>query len=213
MKSVTPEEAQISLEKQTKWAKNPTKSRGESLDDKISQDAPNSDINPTIEESTKPSVESDDWKEIQQSGISLLINGNKSTYNTTTVEKEEQDRPLETPSLTTNAIQLNWKHRVLFPCCPQQITDNPLEVYLTNLKEGVLFSENNYGKSFVIKAGMPQADCLWVMCNISIGFKTHAITKITFEDGFFYHENKGVYDIGDEPEEMFESIMNGNLKL
>jgi hypothetical protein len=49
------------------------------------------------------------------------------------------------------------------------------------------------------------------MCDIRIGFKTHAFTKITFTDGIFYHENKGVYDIGDEPEEMFEEILKGEI--
>ena len=47
------------------------------------------------------------------------------------------------------------------------------------------------------------------MCSISIGWKTHAITKITFNDGIFYHENMGVFDIGDEPEAIFESILKG----
>jgi hypothetical protein len=54
---------------------------------------------------------------------------------------------------------------------------------------------------------MPQPDCLWVMCSSRIGFKTHAFTKITFKDGIFYHENMGVFDIGDDPENIFESIL------
>lgn len=213
MKTVSKEEAQDTLARLTERAKNPTKSRGEALDDRIFQDAPKPTINSSIEESTKPSVESDEWREIQQNGINLLTNGNKSTHNTTTIEKEEQVRPLETQSLTPNAIQLNWKYPVLFPCCPQLFSGNPLEVYQANFKTGSIFSENDYGKSIVIKSGMPQSDCLWVMCDISIGFKTHAITKITFENGIFYHENKGVYDIDDEPEELFESILKGDLKM
>lgn len=184
MKTVSKDEARSSLDRQTEWAKNPTKSRGEALDDRIFQDAPKPTINSSIEESTKPSVESDEWREIQQNGINLLTNGNKSTHNTTTIEKEEQVRPLETQSLTPNAIQLNWKHPVLFPCCPQQITDNPLEVYLANLNEGVLFSENNYGKSFVIKAGIPQSDCLWVLCDIRKVFKRMRLLRLLLKMDF-----------------------------
>lgn len=60
---------------------------------------------------------------------------------------------------------------------------------------------------------MPQPDSLWVMCNINIGFKTHAFTKITYKDNIFYHENKGVYDIGDEPEEIFELILKGEPEI
>lgn len=46
------------------------------------------------------------------------------------------------------------------------------------------------------------------MCNISIGWKTHAITKIKFKDGIYYHKNMGVFDIGDDPEDLFDSILH-----
>ena len=124
----------------------------------------------------------------------------------------EKHEPLKTQSLTPNAVQLDWKNPVDFPCCPQDFSGNPLEAYMANLKEGVLFSTNNYGDSTVLRFGMPQLDCLWVMCSIRIGFKTHAFTKITFKDGIFYHENVGVYDIGDDPEDIFESILSGETE-
>lgn len=124
----------------------------------------------------------------------------------------EKHEPLKTQSLTPNAVQLDWKNPVVFPCCPQEFSGNPLETYMANLKEGAVFSTNNYGDSTVLRFGMPRPDCLWVMCSISIGWKTHAITKITFKDGIFYHENMGVYDIGDEPEGIFESILNGETE-
>jgi hypothetical protein len=50
------------------------------------------------------------------------------------------------------------------------------------------------------------------MCSIRIGFKSHAFTRITFKDGIFYHENMGVFDMGDEPEEIFESILTGETE-
>ena len=119
----------------------------------------------------------------------------------------EEREPMRTQSLTPNAVQLDWKNPVTFPCCPQQFSGNPLESYMANLKEGAIFSTNNYGDSSVLRFGMPQPDCLWVMCSIRIAFKTHAFTKITFKDGIFYHENMGVFDIGDDPEDIFESIL------
>ena len=125
----------------------------------------------------------------------------------------EKHEPLKTQSLTSNAVQLNWKHPASFPCCPNDFSGNPLETYMANLKEGALFSTNNYGDSTVLRFGMPQPDSLWVMCNINIGFKTHAFTKITYKDNIFYHENKGVYDIGDEPEEIFELILKGESEI
>ena len=119
--------------------------------------------------------------------------------------------PVETKSLTPNAIQLDWKYPVEFPCCPQQVTDKPLESYLANLEVGKVFSRNDYGESTILNFGMADTDSLWVLCNIRIGYKTHAITKITFRDGVFYHENMGAYDIGDEPEELFDGILQRNL--
>ena len=210
MRNVTKEEARISLARLTEWAKNPTKPKGGSLGDWLFQESPNF-YNYTIAEvPTITSRESDDWGEVQRAGIRLLTKSRKpSTLNTQQEKKEEPIAPLVTQSLTPNAIQLNWKYPVLFPCCPQQITVNPLETYMSNLKKGKQFCSNDLGKSSVLRYGMPQADCLWVMCDISMGFMSHAFTKITYKDGIFYHENKGVYDIGDEPEEMFESIMKG----
>lgn len=124
----------------------------------------------------------------------------------------EEKKPMITQSLTPNAVQVDWKYPVAFPCCPQEFVGNPLETYMANLEEGKVFSTNNYGNSIILSFGLPQSDCLWVMCSISIGFKSHAITKITFKDGLFYHENMGAYDIGDDPESIFEEILNGNVR-
>lgn len=170
------------------------------------------EVNDTKEEvTTITKDELDDWVEIQRVGISLLTNGRgPSNFNSQKEKQAEPVVPEETQSLTPNAIQLNWKYPVLFPCCPQQYTEKPLATYMNNLEEGKLFCSNDWGESLILRYGMPQTDCLWVMCGVSISFKTHAITKITFKDGIFYHENKGVYDIGDEPEEMFDSIMKGD---
>jgi hypothetical protein len=184
MRNVTKEEASISLEKLTEWAKTATKPKGGSMGEWVFQDNPRSGVNPTIR-FDEPFIPE-------------------------TIEEEEPE-PLKTQSLTPNAIQLNWKYPVRFPCCPQQYSGNPLDAYMANLEEGKVFSTNEYGDSNILRFGMPQPDCLWVMCNIRIGFKTHAFTKIMFKDGVFYHENKGVYDIGDEPEEMFEEIVKGEM--
>ena len=86
MKTVSKEEAQYTLTRLTKWAKNPIKSSREALCDRLFQNNPT--FNPNIEESTKSSVESDEWKEIRQNGISLLTNSNKTTYNTIIIEKK-----------------------------------------------------------------------------------------------------------------------------
>lgn len=179
MRAVSPEDARTSLERLTNWVKEHPKPQGGSLGEWIFQER-------------KPSNMPYTPMQYQRSEP---------------VEAEIEEAPQETKSLTPNAIQLDWKYPVEYPCCPQQATEKPLETYLANLKEGKVFSKNDYGESTVLKFGMTDPNTLWVMCNISIGWKTHAITKITFKDGIFYHENMGVFDIGDEPEDLFEAIL------
>lgn len=189
MRNVTKEEARISLEKLTEWAKTATKPNGGSMGEWVFQDTPRVGY--------KPIIRFDEPAVFDEPIIPDSI--------------EEEPEPLKTQSLTSNAIQLNWKYPVRFPCCPQGYSGNPLETYMANLEEGKVFSTNDFGDSNILKFGMPQLDCLWVMCHIRLGWKTHAFTKITFKDGIFYHENKGVYDFGDEPEEIFENILKGEL--
>ena len=128
------------------------------------------------------------------------------------IEKEE-DEPRVFESLTPSAMQIEWRTPTEFPCCPQKYSGNPLVAYMANLEEGAVFCTNSYGDSTVLRFGMPKSDSLWVMCGISIGWKTHAFTKITFKDGIFYHENIGVYDFGDEPEKIFDSILKGEREI
>ena len=191
MRTVTPEEAKISYERLMNWAKDHPKPQGGKLGEWI------------FEKKERPA------KNIQRSNH---FSGLRRNITEPEQVEPEVIKPLEVQSLTPNAVQIDWKNPVLFPCCPQEYSGNPLEAYMANLEEGKVFSSNNYGDSTVLKFGMPQDDCLWVMCKISIGFKTHAFTKITFKDGIFYHDNEGVYDIGDDPELIFEAILNGKRK-
>ena len=191
MRAVSPEEARVSLERLTNWAKEHPKPQNGNLGEWIFQERKDDSF------IGRRSYEQPPFNTISESGIMVSSNN----YMEDEIEQIQ--------SLTANAVQLDWKNPVKFPCCPQEYTGNPLEEYMANLREGKVFSTNSFGDSTILKFGMPQPDCLWVMCKISLGWKTHAFTKITFKDSIFYHENMGVYDIGDEPEEMFESIMNG----
>lgn len=196
MRAVSSEEARASLNRLTNWAKEHPKPQGGSLGEWLFKEPRTNNI-ANNDYLYKPQNEA---YRIQYRWDGKLPTG---------FDEPEEKEPIRTQSLTPNAIQLNWKYPVTFPCCPQQFSGNPLEEYMANLKEGVIFSTNDYGDSDVMRFGMPQPDCLWVMCSISIGFKSHAFTKITFKDGIFYHANMGVYDPGDEPEEIFDSILKG----
>jgi len=192
MRAVSPEEARASLERLTNWAKEHPKPQRGSLGEWVFKER---------RDNTRSSYNAPSFPNIRENEM------------VTPRENEFKKRePLKTQSLTPNAVQLDWKYPVAFPCCPQEFSGNPLEAYMVNLKEGAIFSTNNYGDSTVLSFGMPKPDSLWVMSSISIGFKTHAFTKITFKDDIFYHENMGVFDLGDEPEEIFESILNGEIE-
>lgn len=229
MKNVTPEEAKNCLENWKRWAKTASpdpnyKKRERYVSDRIYDKPVNSDSFRNVRKVTQPSQnieietdidsESSDVIEFEKVDTKEWIEktfGEKRGIDVDpNVNLIAEKEPLGTQSLTPNAIQLNWKYPVKFPYCPQQFSGNPLEAYMANLEEGKVFCTNDYGDSTILRFGMPQPDCLWVMTSISIGWKTHAFTKITFKDGIFYHQNMGVYDFGDEPEETFEFILNGN---
>ena len=188
MRTVSPEEARSSLERLTNWAKEHPKPKGVSIGEWVFQER-NTGIN-SVRRYNEFSVP-DKKAEVME-----------STKN----DVKEERKTTRTQSLTPNAIQLDWKYPVEFPCCPQSDTDKPLETYMSNLAEGKVFSRNDFGESSILRFGMTDSENLWVMSHITIGFKSHAIAKITYKDGLFYHENMGVFDIGDEPEELFKSI-------
>lgn len=191
MRTVSPEEARVSYERLTNWAKEHPKPKGGSLGEWVYQEW---------------KTETDSVKRYNDYSVPYTKTNEKKSMRNDVQEEREQ---LRTLSLTPNAIQLDWKNPVEFPCCPQQVTGNPLETYMSNLKDGKVFSKNDYGESTILKFGMSDSETLWVMCDIRIGFKTHAFTKITYKDGIFYHENMGAFDIGDDPEDLFDSILNG----
>lgn len=209
MRNVTKEEAQYCLDHWSHWAEtakpDPNNKRrernvGEWIYSKpLQQKENNSFIDDFLNRVSSP--------DFMMSQKSLHVPQEEKPDRTDEDKVNNEEVHLKIQSLTPNAIQIDWKNPEEFPCCPQQATDNPLEAYLNNLEEGKVFCKNLWGESTILRFGMTDINTLWVMCSISIGWNTHAITKITYEDGIYYHENMGVFDIGDEPEELFESIL------
>ena len=188
MRTVSLEEARTSLERLTSWAKEHPKPQGGSLGEWIFQEH---------QSSTLPEAP------VQYQPFSPYQPLETEMYESLIHDKETQ-------SLTPNVVQINWKTPTEFLCCPQQFSGNPLEAYLANLEEGKVFSSNEYGNSNVLKYGIYQSE-LWVMCRTNMIVKNYGYTQITFKDGIFYHRNKGVYDIGDEPYRVFNLIMAGEI--
>ncbi len=181
MRQVSKEEAQITLKRLTDWANDPNRKEptGRGIGDWI-------------------------YQEFNANSQKNLLN-NRNDYEDN--KREFKREPLIIQSLTPNAVQIDWKNPVEFPLCPLNPSEKPLEEYMNNLTVGGVFTKNKLGKSKVKNFGMRNQKELMVLCDISIGFMTDAITKVTYKDGVYYHENMGVFDPGDDPEELFKEIL------
>lgn len=99
-----------------------------------------------------------------------------------------------TESRTPGAIQKNWKVPSEFPLCPSEIGANALVEYCHCLKDGVVFSRNQYGESTVISADLSESsESLVVLCKHPGGVKNWALAGVSVEDGLFVHENLGSF--------------------
>lgn len=162
MRTVTKEEAKVSLERMRKWAKERPISRGGSLGE---------------------------W----------VFQKQKSSYVQTTSLNYERIEPKEVAqvmqSLTPNAMQINWKTPSEFPCCPNEVSENPLEKYKQNLRADSIFCKNNYYTSLVMNSAISDEDnSLWVMTrSAEETIKPWGLSRITFKNGVYYHESGGTF--------------------
>lgn len=97
-------------------------------------------------------------------------------------------------SITLNAMQHNWSIASEFPCCPQEITEEPITVYSEKLKPGLLFCKNNTYSSLVSKSSV-SSDCqsIYVITETKGALKPWALADITFENNLFVHSNLGSF--------------------
>ena len=90
-------------------------------------------------------------------------------------------------SLTPLAKQ-DWKTPTEFPCCPTEVTGNGLDAYKDNLKEGAIFSSNEYIQYHVLDKGFSESGQLiifaagceddgiignFVLCSVEIKFSKY----------------------------------------
>lgn len=99
------------------------------------------------------------------------------------------------PSLTTNAVQKEWKTPTEFPCCPKEFTSTPIEDYAKNLKTGEVFSRNSYVESIVLDiAVLIDRKMIWIMSKSNEdNIKPWLLAKVTYENLLFVHESLGSF--------------------
>ena len=115
------------------------------------------------------------------------------------VEEDDDDEyELVTKSETPNAVQINWRIPTLFPLCPKQPGDNPLQEYLDNLVEDAVFATNQYGNSMVLKADFnKERNAIFVATytDSESAAKGYALAKIEYNNvgRVYYHESRGTF--------------------
>lgn len=111
-------------------------------------------------------------------------------------EVKEEKQPTLDCYMTSNklAVQHGWAPytKPEFPCCPTEVSDNPLQDYFNNLEEGKPFVVASYGPSKVYKFTIGE-DILLVVTKIPNGVKSFAFTKIYWNGDVFIHKSEGTY--------------------
>lgn len=100
------------------------------------------------------------------------------------------------PSLTSNAMQRNWKTPTEFPLCPDSCEDNGLKAYKSKLVSNKIFCRNQYGCFVVCDFSfMPTDDALLVMCKSTEedSVKPWSLVAVSYQDGLYVHRSCGTF--------------------
>ena len=125
------------------------------------------------------------------------------------VTTEESIEIYYNKSLTPNAYQ-DWRIPTEFPCCPDIITENPIEKYYQNLKKNKLFSKNQYYTSHVIKADFNKKNnCILVEVTSLNKDKTnyYSLFEIHYKYNYYIHYYKKQFETIDECDIIYDYIL------
>ncbi len=113
--------------------------------------------------------------------------------NNKNIEHEtKQNETIE--SKTPGALQKNWKTPSELPLCPTEVSQQLFDQYLNNLKQGEVFSRNDFGESTVHSAGYSEnSKSLLVISNNPGGVKEWFLTRISINGEHFVHESIGSF--------------------
>ena len=106
-------------------------------------------------------------------------------------------------SLTPLAKQKDWKTPTKFVCCPTEIDGDPILCYLKNLYEDAIFTENQYGKSTIVKFAAVDSNAIVIITAISSSIKPLGLVKVTFEEGYYLHTSLGSFFTEEGAEKQF----------
>lgn len=194
MRNVTPEEAKISYKNFLRWAKEHPEPKGGSLGEWVYKERSDKYETPKKRNFEEPS------KSTSGNNGEYIVQHTFNNPNDLELMKpdikEEEEEFYVTDSLTPNCAQLNWRTPSEFPCCPQIITEHPIEQYLTNLKPDAYFCKNKYYRVLVVEAAIiGDGKSLIVLTKNADkhAVKQWGLSKIVFDEGVFYHKSEGTY--------------------
>lgn len=192
MRAVSKEEAERSLKRWNEWAAKPVEERRPK----------GLGIGEWLYEEEKPKPEPKPDNRPRYAGpYGSWAEHKAAVEEMNRIEHEKQYGLKE--SLTSGALQLNWKVPSEFPLCPAQPSSTPLQDYLTNIKAGEVFCRNDVYESIVYKADISDdGNTLAVITKSEHvkGISGYVLCTITYQDGHFIHENQDSYleEIGAE---------------
>lgn len=185
MRAVSPEEAQISKERLLEWAQNKPKSNGGSIGEWLFTEKNQKKDNPKSISNEWPASRWYNTEGFSKDSIGSIPE-NISEHTEIIID--------EIPSLTSNALQLDWRTPSEFPFCPSSPSEKPMKDYYDNLQVGMPFCKNERYVSSVWKFSMADEDTsLIVLTKSEGGIKPWALAKVTYRNGFFIHESLGSF--------------------
>ncbi|WP_282037733.1 HNH endonuclease signature motif containing protein [Saccharicrinis aurantiacus] len=109
----------------------------------------------------------------------------------------QKESPIEenqlTESLTTIAIQKNWKTQSEFPNCPISLLEDSIKTYKDSLLKGTIFSKNQYGESVVENSELSEDEKELLVLTTSDNMKPFALAKVYIENEKLVHESLGAF--------------------
>ena len=107
-------------------------------------------------------------------------------------QQEEMTSPLLEESLTSNAMQEDWRTPTEFPLCPTDTLS--LETYYSSLEIGKVFSNNAYGTNSIIEFAISDdRQRLCIATHNPEGFKQWYITYVYILNDKYIHKNGGSF--------------------
>lgn len=200
MRAVSPEEARSSLERLTSWAKEHPKPKGGSLGEWIFNSTSQYDMGSPQKMSkgnngsTTP-IEGDLFAETETIICDDEIRIEDYDKDTDCEDKSNDDYEWN-ESLTPSAMQ-SWWTKTEFPCCPDEVTDDGLEIYFENIKEGCVFSQNSFGSFYVIVSKfVVERNILFVLSNTDKEYflGTFSLVAVEINKGKFCHFSMKRFD-------------------